>query len=133
MKIAVTSQNGTTLSDHAGQCSTFWIYHAEYADVADKKRINLPQGEDLRRKDLPKPLRGINVLITGGISEHLRYRLKQQAVQVIATLETDPDRAVQAWLNGTLDEIPPFLHCGEQRPANSINPPCGWADNSSHR
>lgn len=131
MKIAVTSQNGITLSDHAGQCSTFWIYQTEYADVTGKLWIELPTGASLRHNDLPKVLQGINVLITGGISENLRYRLKQQAIQVIATLETDPDRAVLAWLNGTLDEIPPFLYCNSERPTNSSNPPCTWADNSS--
>jgi predicted Fe-Mo cluster-binding NifX family protein len=114
MKIAVTCENRDTVTDHAGRCEHFWVYHTEFADVVDKHLVELPAGQNFRDLDLPPLLGDINVLITGGIARELRYRLKQMAIQAVATPETDPDRAVNAWLNGTLNEIPPRLQgaCG---------------------
>jgi predicted Fe-Mo cluster-binding NifX family protein len=113
MKIAVTSDNRNTVTDHAGRCAGFWIYQTEYADVVEKQWIKLPAGESFHATNLPQLLRDINVLISGGMASDLRYRLKQQAIQAVTTLETDPDRAVNAWLNGTLEEMPPHsrLNC----------------------
>lgn len=119
MKIAVTSQNRATVTDHAGQCRKFWIYETEYADVVEKHLLELAVGQGFHDA-LPQPLDDINVLISGGMASAMRYRLKQQGIQAITTLESDPDRAVSAWLNGTLDELPPFGHigrlCNEARP-----------------
>jgi predicted Fe-Mo cluster-binding NifX family protein len=107
MKIAVTSENRSTVTDHAGRCGKFWVYQTEYADVVEKHLVELPVGHCFHDINLPPLLRDINVLITGGMASELRYRLKQNAIQAVATGETDPDRAVNAWLNGTLDEMPP--------------------------
>jgi predicted Fe-Mo cluster-binding NifX family protein len=49
----------------------------------------------------------MNVLISGGMGPGLRYRLKQKGIEAHATPETDPDRAVAAWLEGRLEELPP--------------------------
>lgn len=110
MKIAVTSQNRTTVTDHPDQCRKFWIFETEYADVVEKHLVELPT----RRRATaatPNPLDDINVLITGGImASALRYHLKQRGIQAVSTLESDPERAVAAWLNGTLDEMPPLDH-----------------------
>jgi predicted Fe-Mo cluster-binding NifX family protein len=116
MKIAVTSENRNAVTDHAGRCAGFWIYRTEYADVVEKRWIKLPAGESFHDTNLPQLLSDINVLISGGMASDLRYRLKQQAIQAVTTLETDPDRAVNAWLNGTLEEMPPHSrlgHCGD--------------------
>jgi predicted Fe-Mo cluster-binding NifX family protein len=112
MKIAVTSQNRATVSDHAGRCRSFWVYETEYADVREKHLVELGDGQGFHG-NLPGPLAGINVLISGGMASALRYHLKQQGVQAVTTREGDPDRAVAAWLNGTLDEMPPHGHIGQ--------------------
>ncbi len=118
MKIAVTSQNRVTVTDHAGRCRKFWVYETEYADVVDKHLVELPAGQGFQDA-LPRPLDGVHVLISGGMTSAMRYRLKQLGIQAVTTLEHDPDRAVAAWLNGTLNELPPFGHigrlCGETR------------------
>ena len=111
MKIAVTSENRQTVTNHAGRCRKFWVYETEYADVVGKHLVELP-GEQHFHDAFPSSLRDINVLITGGLAGSLRYYLKQQGVQAVATQESDPDRAVTAWLNGTLDEMPPFGSLG---------------------
>ncbi len=111
MKIAVTSQNRTTVTDHAGQCRNFWIFETEYADVLEKHLVELP----VRKRSqgsLSHLLDDVNVLITGGMASALRYHLKQRGIQAVSTLESDPERAVTAWLNGTLDEMPPLNQIG---------------------
>jgi len=122
MKIAVTSENRNTVTDHAGRCAGFWIYQTEYADVVEKRWIQLPAGESFHDTDLPQLLRDINVLISGGMASDLSYRLKQQAIQAVTTLETDPDRAVNAWLNGTLEEMPPHSRPSCASQAENLRP-----------
>lgn len=109
MKIAVTSQNRESVTDHAGQCRKFWIYETEFADVVDKRLVELTAEQGLHDA---RSLAGINVLISGGMASAMRYHLKQLGIQAVTTRESDPDRAVAAWLNGSLDEIPPFGHIG---------------------
>ncbi len=108
MKIAVTCENSNTVSDHAGRCRRFWVYQTEYADVVAKRLVELPDDQSFHAVGVPPPLHDINVLISGGMASELRYRLKQQAIQAVSTPERDPDRAVAAWLNGTLSELPPL-------------------------
>lgn len=113
MKIAVTSQNRTTVTDHTGQCRKFWIFQTEFADVVEKHLVELPVRQRLPGA-LPHPLDDINVLITGGMANAFRYHLKQRGIQAVSTQESDPERAVTAWLNGTLDEMPPLSHIGQR-------------------
>lgn len=108
MKIAVTSENSNTVTDHAGRCRTFWVYQTEFADVVAKQLVELADDQRFHDVSVPAPLHDINVLISGGMANELRYRLKQHAIQAVSTLERDPDRAVAAWLNGSLDELPPL-------------------------
>ncbi len=115
MKIAVTSQDQINVTQHAGRCNRFWVFDTEYADVVAKQWVELPAGTCFHDTTLPPLLNDINVLITGGMASELRYRLKQQAIQSVVTPETDPERAVNAWLNGTLEELPPVARLGAQR------------------
>jgi predicted Fe-Mo cluster-binding NifX family protein len=112
MKIAVASQNRKTVTDHAGKCRRFWIYQLDGSRLADKYLLELPMQQTLHAspQDAPHPLDTINVLICGGLGAGLQQRLKQRGIQAIATPETDPDRAVAAWLVGTLEELPAELH-----------------------
>ncbi len=121
MKIAVTCQNRSTISEHAGRCGRFWVYQTEYADIVYKQLIELPAGQSFHDMNLPPALHGINVLITGGMAGELRYRLKQQAIQSVVTHETDPDHAVNTWLNGTLEEIPPIIRNAAECAHQSAN------------
>ncbi len=112
MKIAVASQNRKTVTDHAGKCRRFWIFRLDGTRLADKYLLELPMHQTLHASphDAPHPLDTVNVLICGGLGAGLQQRLKQKGIQAIATPETDPDRAVAAWLVGTLEELPAELH-----------------------
>lgn len=111
MKIAVTSQNRKTVTGHAGKCRKFWIYEVSDCEVNDKRLLELPIEQTFHESHGAglHPLDGINVLITAGMGDGLQRRLKQKGIMAVATAETDPERAVVDWLNGTLKELPPGL------------------------
>ncbi len=112
MKIAVTSQNRKTVTGHAGKCRRFWIYDVDNCEVKGRQLIELTieQSFHERHGTGPHPLDDINVLITGGMGDGLQRHLKQTGILAVATGETDPERAVAAWLDGTLKELPPGQH-----------------------
>lgn len=112
MKIAVTSQNRKTVTGHAGKCRKFWVYEVEGGEVQGKSLLELPieQSFHAHHSEAPHPLDGISALISGGMGMGLKNRLRQKSVVALATAESDPDRAVAAWLNGTLAELPPEPH-----------------------
>lgn len=112
MKIAVTSQNRKTVTGHAGKCRKFWIYEVEGSTVTSKNLLELPIEQSFHESShaATHPLDEVNVLIAGGMGQGLQFRLKQKGIQALSTAETDPDRAVAAWLAGTLEEVPAEMH-----------------------
>lgn len=111
MKIAVTSQNRKTITGHAGKCRKFLIYDVADCEVVDKHMLELPIEQTFHEShgSAAHPLEGVNVLITAGMGDGLQRRLKQMGIMGVATAETDPERAVIDWLNGTLRELPPGM------------------------
>ncbi len=114
MKIVVTSQNRKTVTGHAGKCRKFWIYDVSNGNVNDKRLLELPIEQTFHESHGAgrHPLDDINVLITAGMGDGLQRRLKQMGIMAVATAETDPERAVADWLNGTLKELPPGMSHG---------------------
>ncbi|MDD5389973.1 MAG: NifB/NifX family molybdenum-iron cluster-binding protein [Gallionellaceae bacterium] len=112
MKIAVTSQNRKTITGHAGKCRKFWIYEVEGGAVRSRQLLELPIEQSFHESEqgAPHPLDDVNVLISGGMGMGLQARLKQMGILAVATGETDIERAVAAWLDGTLVELPADTH-----------------------
>lgn len=112
MKIAIASQNRKTVTGHAGKCRKFWLYDVEGSEVRGKNLLELPIEQSFHESNhaAPHPLDGVNVLIAGGMGMGLQNRLKQKGILAVSTAETDPDRAVAAWLAGSLIELPPEAH-----------------------
>jgi len=104
MKIAVTSQDRHTVTGHAGKCRNFLVYEVDGQTVLRKTLIELPMAQSLHESHgaAPHPLDGIGVLISGGAGPGLIRRLNNLGIQALVTLETEPDSAVTAFLNGTL-------------------------------
>lgn len=112
MRIAVTSQNRKTITGHAGKCRKFWVYEVEGNDIRGRDLLELPIEQSFHESDhdAAHPLDDVDVLITGGMGFGLQQRLKQKGILAVATSETDPDRAVAAWLAGSLAEVTPEEH-----------------------
>lgn len=103
MRIAVTSQNFRTVTGHAGRARRFIVFEADGRE----------QPREVERLDLDKdmaihgygqrtahPLDNMDVLITGGAGEGFVQNLAARGVQVVATPESDPKLAVDAFLSG---------------------------------
>ena len=104
MRIAITSQNRHSITEHAGKCRKFWIYDIREQRVTNKQLVELPGGQRLhaQKNGLPTALSDINVLISGSMGRPLYLRLREQGILPLIACEDDPDRAVQDFLTGEL-------------------------------
>jgi hypothetical protein len=57
MKIAVTSQNRKTITEHAGKCRKFWIYNIQNQQVIGKVCLNCPWSKVFTKVPRPPALR----------------------------------------------------------------------------
>lgn len=114
MLIAVSSQNRRTITGHAGKCRRFLVYQVEDNQVTGRQLLELPLEQTFhgRQGHGPHLLDGVNALISGGMGSGLYARLRQRGIDGLVTDETDPDRAVAAYLEGRLATRPPELHHG---------------------
>lgn len=119
MKIAVTSQNQKTVTEHAGKCRKFWIYDIEAGAIAGKKLIELAfeQSFYASRHQLASPLTEVNVLISGSMGAALYQCLLEAGIRPLITSEESPDEAVTAFLAGHLEQMPVEYDtaCGHNR------------------
>lgn len=104
MKIAVSSQNRKSITGHAGKCRKFWIYEINDQQVVARTLLELPLEQSFHESTpgAPHPLDGMNVLIGGGMGQGMRRRLAGMGIEAVLTPETDPDKAVSAFLDGSL-------------------------------
>jgi predicted Fe-Mo cluster-binding NifX family protein len=103
MKIAVTSQNFRTITQHAGKTRRFLIYEKDpkTGQANELSRLNLPkqmsmhefQGDD-------HPIFEMDYLITGSGGQGFIRRMNDAGVEVIITSEQDPLTAVTAVIEG---------------------------------
>tara|TARA_R110000851_G_scaffold197967_1_gene349114 strand:+ start:39192 stop:39545 length:354 start_codon:yes stop_codon:yes gene_type:complete len=84
MKIVVTSQNRKTVTQHAGRCRKFLLFHITEGQVAKKKLLELPKEQSFRESSsqLPHPLDDIDVLITKGMGFGLAMRLDEKDIEM---------------------------------------------------
>ncbi len=104
MKIAVASQNRRTITEHAGKCRKFWVYHIEQSQIVGRTLLELPIEQSFHESSPhePHPLDEVQVLLAGSMGPGLNQRLAEKGITALVTSETDPDQAVTAYLQGTL-------------------------------
>ncbi len=128
MKIAITSQNRKTVTGHAGKCRKFWIYKIDGKTVLGRELLELPIEQTFHESahGASHPLDGVDVLISGGMGGGMRNRLRQMGIAAAITAETDLEKAVTGWLDGTLPPAGPedhdHHHDHEHDPAHSHEP-----------
>ena len=112
MKIAVASQNRRDITDHTGRCRKFWIYKIENETIANKELLELPKEQCFHDSSPhePSPLDDVQVLIAGGMGTGLVRRLENMGIEPLITTETDPDKAVEDYLQGILLTQPAEPH-----------------------
>ena len=107
LRIAVTSQNRKTVTEHAGKCRKFWIYDVRQGQVTGRTLLELPIEQSFHESPAGQahPLDAVDVLITAGIGSGLQQRLQQSGIQSVVTSEEDPDQAVAVFLAGELERL----------------------------
>jgi predicted Fe-Mo cluster-binding NifX family protein len=112
MKIAVTSQNRKTITEHAGRCRKFFVFNIENNKIINKELIELPKEQSFHESSphAPHVLDDIDVLIAGDMGQGLITRLARKGIEAIVTKETDPEQAVTLYLSGTLPRELPQGH-----------------------
>ena len=101
LRIAVSSQNRKTVTDHAGRCRKFWVYEIRQNKVDNKTLRELTLEQTLHSAQLGDnhPLDDVHVMITSGMSPYLFQRLQRGGIKPFVTDESDPDKAVQMLLD----------------------------------
>lgn len=101
LRIAVSSQNRKTVTDHAGRCRKFWVYEIRKNKVDNKTLRELTLEQTLHSSQLgdDHPLDDVHVMITAGMSPFLYQRLQRGGIKPFVTDESDPDKAVQMLLD----------------------------------
>ncbi len=116
MKIAVTSQNKTSITEHAGHCQKFWIYETKDGEIIEKKLVELSADQSFHHcsSNEPHPLDDVQVLISGSMGPGLMRRLERKGIEGVIAKETDLDRAVKAYLDGSLVREESECHRGHR-------------------
>lgn len=114
MKIAVTSQNFRTITQHAGKTRRFLIYERDPASGQPHElaRLNLPKQMSMHEfQGDNHPIFEMDYLITGSSGQGFIQRMNREGVEVIITSEQDPLTAVTAVLEGRpLPPPEPHIH-----------------------
>ena len=114
MKIAVASQNRREITGHTGRCRKFWIYEIEKGTVLNKHLLEFPKEQSFHDSSPhdESPLDEVQVLIAGGMGTGLERRLQTKGIKPVLTKETNPDKAVESYLDGTLvtEQAEPHEH-----------------------
>ena len=99
-KIAVTSQNRKTVTEHAGKCRKFWVYEIKAGAVVGKQLLELSKDQSLHETAPGEahPLDEVSVLLTTGFGAGLQQRLARKGIEAMMTEEKTPDAAVEAFL-----------------------------------
>ena len=112
MKIAVTSQNFRTITQHAGKTRRFLIFERDPAtgEVREMARLDLPKELSMHEfRGQEHPIFEMDYLIAGSGGQGFIGRMASEGVQVILTAEQDPLTAAQAVAEGR-PLAPPAAH-----------------------
>lgn len=101
MKIAVTSQNFVTVTQHAGKTRRFIVYDvAEGAEPVEVERFDLEKEQMIHefQGDGPHPLDTVDVVISGSFGAGFGARMQARGIAAVTTQLTDPLEAVKEFL-----------------------------------
>ncbi|MEW8394820.1 MAG: nitrogen fixation protein [Candidatus Thiodiazotropha sp.] len=118
MKIAVTSQNFLTITQHAGKTRRFLIFERDLAsgEIHQLTRLNLPKQMSMHEfRGDDHPIFKMDYLITGSSGEGFIRRMNDFGVEVVITGEEDPLTAVTAVVEGRPLPPPAAHNQGQSR------------------
>ena len=131
MKIAVTYDNGEVFQ-HFGKTENFKVYEVEDNKIISSEVISSNgSGHGALAGVLAD--QGVNVLICGGLGGGAQTALAEAGIEVCAGAAGDTDKAVQDYLDGTLEDAGVTCDhhheeghsCGDHEEEHSCGGDCG--------
>jgi predicted Fe-Mo cluster-binding NifX family protein len=120
MKIAVTSQNFRSITQHAGKTRRFLIFEQDptSGEVKELARLDLPKEMSMHEfHGANHPIFEMDYLITGSGGQGFVQRMASAGVTVLITGEQDPLTAVTAVIEGKpLPPPAPHDHANHSAP-----------------
>lgn len=101
MKIAVTSQNFSTVTGHAGRARRFLIYDVGTdGNPVEVDRLDLPKELAMHdfHGDEAHPVDVVDVVISESFGEGFARRMGKRGIVAVTTENTDPVEAVEAYV-----------------------------------
>jgi len=100
MRIAITSQNRKTVTEHAGRCRRFRVFECCDAEVHEYALLELEKTQTLHAlaPGVPDQLAEIDVLIAAGMCERLSARLARHGIRGVLTSLSEPEHALEQFL-----------------------------------
>ncbi len=111
--VAVALTNDRNIAPHAGRALQWAVYViSDEADANLAWTLNLTNAGCLhewhiRGEGSRHPLHFVDIVIAASAGEGVRRRLLQRDTELVTTIETDPDKAVEAYRTGNLAEGSP--------------------------
>jgi predicted Fe-Mo cluster-binding NifX family protein len=117
MKIAVASDDGTTIASHFGKTRGFVIYDVQDGRVVMRNYIENTftgharglSGADHsvdRHGPILKSLKGCDAVISHGMGRKIYDDLRSVKIEALIVEETQADEAVRLYLQGSLQDHP---------------------------
>jgi len=111
MKIAVTSQNFRTVTNHAGKARRFLVYNIDdNGNIEEGERIDLPKDMSFHEldHDAVHPVDGVDVLISASFGGGFAGKMQKRGITASLTVQDDPLAAVKEYLEkGQVLPAPP--------------------------
>lgn len=104
MKFAITSQDFTTITGHAGKTTRFLVYEAETGkEPVETARLDLNDDQTIHSfQGGAHPLDGVEVLIAGSAGQCFIEKMQARGITTVIASGIMPRDAVAAFMSGLL-------------------------------
>jgi len=109
MKVAITSDNKSTVSGKADECLKFWVYTIENEKVAEKQFLELKGDQSLHRtfydslvEPYVHPLFEMDMVLTNEITAQITAKLKEKRTVAFIIDDKDLELTINQLIKGTL-------------------------------
>lgn len=151
MKVAVVSTDGRTISKHFGRAGSIVVVTVRDGQVISMERRTKPDCRDASRPervgnhgvqcqhgspgkdrharhgDVVKLIADCGAVLSCGMGQGIYEMLKAAGIRPVLTRESDLNKAVGAYLDGSLEEDEELVHCRSMRSKEAL------ADHSNNR
>lgn len=114
MKIALSFQDGKTISGHAGRCTKFLVYDIQENNYVSRSILEIDEERtihnvlhDLMLPFMDHPIFNMDVIISNSMCNGFIKKMRIKGIEAVPTEEVEPDRAVQMYLSGELEALMP--------------------------